>query len=133
MYFTWIIKKIKILIMEENLIEAVYYINMDKSVERRRSMEAVLKDKVFDSMKKYRIPGVDGGRNDILPYLHSQIQNIKITKKYNTKVYGCLLSHLHALLEFSKSNYEIALIVEDDLSLDYKKYWQSKMDNPSWA
>ncbi len=114
--------------MEHNLIEAVYYINMDRSVDRRRSIETVLKDKVFDSMKKYRIKGVDGKQKDILPYLHSQLKNIKINKKYTTKVYGCLLSHLHALLEFSKSNHDIALIAEDDLSLDYKKYWQEDLN-----
>jgi GR25 family glycosyltransferase involved in LPS biosynthesis len=114
--------------MEHNLVEAVYYINMDKSVERRQLMKKVLKDEVFDSMEKHRITGVDGTRKDILPYLYSQLQNIKIAKQYTTKTYSCLLSHLHALLEFSKSKYEIALIVEDDLSLDYKKYWQEDLN-----
>ncbi len=114
--------------MEHNLIDAIYYINMDKSVERRRSMEAVLKDKVFDSMKKYRITAVDGARTDILPYLHSQLKNVKITRKYTAKLCSCFLSHLHALLEFSKSKHDIAMIVEDDLSLDFKKYWQEDLN-----
>jgi GR25 family glycosyltransferase involved in LPS biosynthesis len=114
--------------MEHNLVEAVYYINMDKSVERRQLMQKVLKDEVFDSMDKHRITGVDGSRKDILPYLESNLKNIKITKTFTAKTYACLLSHLNALLEFSKSKYNIALILEDDLSLEYKKYWQEDLN-----
>jgi GR25 family glycosyltransferase involved in LPS biosynthesis len=124
MYSFLIIKKIKILIMK-NLIEAIYYINMDKSVERNNWMKKILQDEVFDTMKKHRITGVDGARNDILPFLASNLKNMH---NKNPKIYACLLSHLFALLEFSKSNYDIALIVEDDLSLDYKKYWQEDLN-----
>ena len=111
-----------------NLIEAVYYINMNKSVERNRLMQKVLKDDIFDSMKKHRITGVDGTRKDILPYLHSNLKNVSISKRYTAKTYACLLSHLRALLAFSKSNYNIALILEDDISLEYKKYWQEDLN-----
>jgi GR25 family glycosyltransferase involved in LPS biosynthesis len=123
--------------MENNLVEAIYYINMDKSLERRRSVETVLKDEVFDSMKKHRITAIDGMQPDILPFLHKHLKNMK--NEYPTKIYACLLSHLNALLEFSKSKYEIALIVEDDLSLDYKKYWQEDLNTciqnapPDWG
>jgi GR25 family glycosyltransferase involved in LPS biosynthesis len=109
----------------KDLIEAVYYINMDKSVERNNWMKKVLQDEVFDTMKKHRITGVDGTRTDILPFLESNFKNMN---QHHPKIYACLLSHLFALLEFSKSNYDIALIVEDDLSLDYKKYWQEDMN-----
>jgi GR25 family glycosyltransferase involved in LPS biosynthesis len=124
MYSFLIIKKIKILIMKD-LIEAIYYINMDKSVERNNLMKKVLQDKVFDTMKKHRITGVNGTRKDILPFLASNLKNMY---NKNPKIYACLLSHLFALLEFSKSNYDIALIVEDDLSLEYKKYWQEDLN-----
>jgi GR25 family glycosyltransferase involved in LPS biosynthesis len=87
--------------MENNLVEAIYYINMDKSLERRRSMQTVLKDEVFDSMKKHRITAIDGMRPDILPFLHKHLKNMK--NEHLTKMYACLLSHLNALLEFSKS------------------------------
>jgi GR25 family glycosyltransferase involved in LPS biosynthesis len=114
--------------MEHNLVEAIYYINMDKSVERRRSMQTVLKDEAFDSMDKHRITAVDGTRKDIVPFLHKHLKGMDKKNIRFTKMYSCLLSHLNALLEFSKSKYEIALIVEDDLSLDYKKYWQEDLN-----
>ena len=113
--------------MEHNLIEAVYYISMNKSVERRKLLKNVLNDEVFDSMKKHRIEAIDGLRKDSVPYLNKHLKNMQFDL-YNTKVYGCLLSHLNTLLEFSKSNYDIALIVEDDLSLEYKQYWQKSLN-----
>ena len=111
----------------KDLIEAIYYINMDKSVERNNWMKKVLQDEVFDNMKKHRITGVDGTRKDIFPFLESNLKNMN-KNQHHIKIYACLLSHLFALLEFSKSNYDIALIVEDDLSLDYKKYWQEDLN-----
>jgi GR25 family glycosyltransferase involved in LPS biosynthesis len=110
----------------KNKIDAIYYINMNKSKDRYALMQKVLKDEVFDSMKKYRIPGVDGMRKDVIPYLHSKLKNINL-QKYPPNIYCCLLSHLNTLLEFSKSDHDIALIVEDDLSLDYKKYWKEDL------
>ena len=107
-------------------IDAVYYINLDRSKERRHLMKALLKDETFDSMKRHRIKAIDGSRKDIIPYLHSKFENLDLTK-HDPKIYCCLLSHLNAIVEFSKSPYSIALIVEDDLSLDYKKYWQEDL------
>ena len=68
----------------KDLIDAIYYINMDKSVERNTWMKKVLQDDVFDTMKKHRITGVDGTRKDIVPFLETNLQNIH--KKYNPKI-----------------------------------------------
>jgi len=40
--------------------------------------------------------------------------------------YAILYSHLNAIRTFSTTNFKNALIFEDDLSLEYKKYWKKK-------
>ena len=58
------------------------------------------------------------------------IKKKNLTKYFTTSAirlkepeYACLLSHLETIRIFSKTNYENALILEDDLSIEYKKYW----------
>jgi GR25 family glycosyltransferase involved in LPS biosynthesis len=45
-------------------------------------------------------------------------------KTIGDKEYGCLLSHLEAIRAFQQSDYNIALIMEDDVTLEFKKYWK---------
>ena len=46
----------------------------------------------------------------------------------NTKLeYACLLSHLNTIKEFANSNYETALIFEDDVSLEFSIYWDKSL------
>jgi GR25 family glycosyltransferase involved in LPS biosynthesis len=113
--------------MKNDLIEVLYYINLSRSVQRRKTIKQTLKDETFNEMKKYRINAVDANKPNIVEYLHSKMSNINLSK-YTIKEYCCLLSHLNTILEFSQSNYNIALICEDDLSLDYKQYWQEDLN-----
>lgn len=113
--------------MKNNLIDAIYYINLTRSIQRRKTLKQTLKDETFKGMKKYRIPGVDANKSNILDYLHNKMSNINL-EKYSIKEYCCLLSHLNAILKFSQSNDSIALICEDDLSLDFKPYWQEDLN-----
>ena len=41
--------------------------------------------------------------------------------------YGCTLSHLTAIHEFAKTDLPVALILEDDVCLDFKPYWRKSM------
>jgi GR25 family glycosyltransferase involved in LPS biosynthesis len=86
----------------KDLIDAIYYINMDKSIERNNWMKKVLQDEVFDTMKKHRITGVDGTRKDILSFLDTNLKNMN-KNQHHPKIYACLLSHLFALLELDSS------------------------------
>jgi GR25 family glycosyltransferase involved in LPS biosynthesis len=113
--------------MKNDLIDALYYINLTRSVERRKTVKQTLKDETFKDMKKYRISAVDANKPNIVDYLHSKMTNLNL-EKYTTKEYCCLLSHLNAILTFSQSNHHIALICEDDVSLDYKQYWQEDLN-----
>jgi GR25 family glycosyltransferase involved in LPS biosynthesis len=110
-----------------NIIDVVYYINLNRSTQRRKTMKKILKDETFKHMKKYRIKAIDGNKPNILPYLQSKIVNMNLNT-LSIKEYCCLLSHLNTILQFSQSEHEIALICEDDLSLDYKKYWQEDLN-----
>ena len=100
---------------------AVYWINLDRSKERKKNMEQILKDPSFDGMEKYRIEAYDGLDPETETIMRTMIPitNPKVT----IKEYACFLSHLKSILTFSNSNHEYALILEDDASLDYKPYW----------
>ena len=100
---------------------AVYWINLDRSTERRKNMLTLLKDSTFDGMSKHRVEAVDGTK-----MTEEKLRTIFPIdlKKYTIKEYSCLLSHLKALTQFSKSDSSLALILEDDVCLDYKPYWQ---------
>jgi GR25 family glycosyltransferase involved in LPS biosynthesis len=113
--------------MKNDLIDAIYYINLTRSIQRRKTIKQTLHDETFKSMKKYRISAVDANKPTIVDYLHSKMTNIDL-ETYTIKEYCCLLSHLNAILTFSQSNHDIALICEDDMSLDYKKYWQEDLN-----
>ena len=118
--------------MSLNGIDIIYWINLDRSKERRKHMETVLKDPVFDGIKNERIKAIDGEKDS-----HAIRKNIDIhitdPKSINLKVsfpeYACLLSHLEAIRKFSESNYKYAIIFEDDITLEYKKYWEKDLSD----
>ena len=106
---------------------AVYWINLDRSTERRENMLVLLKDHTFDGMAKHRVKAYDGGDPDD----ENKMKKI-IDMTYpgvTVKEYACVLSHLKAILTFSKSNHEYALILEDDVTLEYKPYWKITMQD----
>lgn len=103
----------------------VYWINLNSSKERRENMVEVLKDSIFDGMKKHRVEAID--KNQITEkQLQSYFGNVSFSK-HTPAEYCCLMSHLKALSQFSKSSSSLALILEDDVSLDFKPYWQESI------
>ena len=104
---------------------AVYWINLDRSMERRENMLSLLKDAAFDGMAKHRVKAYDGGDPDDEKKIKTMIPIIPLEEKVIMKEYACLLSHLKTILLFSRSDYEYALVLEDDVSLEYKPYWRA--------
>jgi GR25 family glycosyltransferase involved in LPS biosynthesis len=100
----------------------VYWINLDRSTERRENMLTVLKDPVFDGMSKHRVVAIDGRNPEFKQKVKSWI-NVPMTD--TIQEYACLFSHLKALKQFVKSSHSLALILEDDVCLDFKSYWQT--------
>jgi len=48
-------------------------------------------------------------------------------KQKNDYEYACMLSHLETIRRFSRTNHEVALIMEDDITLELKKYWRKSV------
>lgn len=100
-------------------IDIVYWINLDRAKDRCKHMEKnVLNDDMFKHKKVVRIKAIDYKDNNLDKYF-----KIAFNYKTTNTEYACLASHLETIRTFSKTDYQTALIFEDDVSLDYKKYW----------
>ena len=107
-------------------IDVIYWINLDRSVDRRQRMEKMFEDPVFAQKKIIRISAVDGKAHDIDQVLNANFEGMQ-PDKFSKVEYAVLLSHLNTIKQFSKSVYENALIMEDDMTLDYKPYWKKSV------
>jgi GR25 family glycosyltransferase involved in LPS biosynthesis len=107
-------------------IDVIYWINLDRSVDRRQRMEKMFEDPVFAQKKIIRISAVDGKAHDIDQILNTNFEGMQ-PDKFTKVEYACLLSHLNAIKQFSESNNKTALIMEDDMTLEYKPYWKKSV------
>jgi len=105
-------------------IDAIYYINLDRSKDRRDTIEKMFQDPIFLGKPIERINAVDG--KDPSEQIYDKLI---LNTKRNTKLeYACLLSHLTAIRKFSESSiYENALILEDDMTLEFKRLWRKSL------
>jgi GR25 family glycosyltransferase involved in LPS biosynthesis len=105
-------------------IDIVYYINLNRSKERKETMEKMFQDTVFLGKPIQRIQAIDG-KDPGEPVFDKLVLN----QKLNTKLeYACFLSHLTAIRTFAESAlYENALILEDDVTLEFKKFWKKSL------
>lgn len=104
-------------------IDVIYWINLDRSPDRRKRMKKMFKDPVFEGKKIVRITAVDGKAPNIDQVLNANFNGMK-PEKFTKIEYACTLSHLNTIKQFSESNNQVALIMEDDMTLEYKKYWK---------
>jgi len=104
-------------------IDIIYWINLNRSVVRKRTMQSMLKDKVFDGIAQQRIVAYDGKYNP-----KSVFDKLNIDNRKQTDIeYACLLSHLNTIRILNESSHEVALIFEDDVTLEFKKYWKKSV------
>jgi GR25 family glycosyltransferase involved in LPS biosynthesis len=101
-------------------IDKIYWINLERSKDRYVDMTKMFKDPIFNGISIERINAFDGKEKDATAFFTKPKGEIKITKLE----YGCLLSHLQTIKAFSESNHEVALIMEDDATLEFKPYWK---------
>ena len=104
-------------------VDVIYWINMDRSTDRRTYMEKILSDPVFDGVPKQRFSAIDGMKEKDAVLNHYVMQR---QTRCSDIEYACLLSHLETIRKFAESPPEmgdVALIMEDDVSLDFKPYW----------
>jgi GR25 family glycosyltransferase involved in LPS biosynthesis len=103
-------------------VDVIYWINLKRAKERRKHMENLFKDPVFDSVEKIRFHAVDTPR--VMKKFTLPLESVlSVNHKVTEKEYACLASHLDAIRMFSNSKFETALVLEDDVSLDLKPYW----------
>jgi len=102
----------------------VYYINMDKDVQRNQWMLSQLSNNVSDFK---RVPGVNGklilNKNmDKIPYNNNDNNKfISFKNEFDSLSHseiGCILSHLCAIKTAYENNETIAIIMEDDVYID---------------
>jgi hypothetical protein len=49
-------------------VDAIYYINLDRSIDRRNDMENLFRDSVFRGIPTIRFAAYDGKREDMSAY-----------------------------------------------------------------
>jgi hypothetical protein len=115
------IKNIKNINDYLDCIDIIYWINLDRSEQRRNNMLKILNN---INVKNQRISAIDGKTLSDAE-IYSKLDNIDYSR---TKIeYACILSHLDTINTFNQSDHEIALILEDDMSLEYLRYWDKSI------
>lgn len=109
-------------------IDIVYWINLDRSNDRRDNMNAMFRDDAFKNIKNERFSAIDYKVSNVL----SRFNLNKSEYKNSEPEYACFLSHLETIRQFANSDLpddSVALIMEDDATLEYKSYWKTSIEN----
>jgi hypothetical protein len=116
-----------------NNIDIIFWINLDRSLDRKENMLNLLKN---FNIPNYRISAVDGELvKDVDTKYFNNISSISNNNRKNifsNKEFATLLSHLNAIdmyRNFNNLEYNIALICEDDLALDFINYWKKSISD----
>jgi len=105
-------------------LDVIYWINLDRADNRRNNMNKLFEDPVFENIPNIRITATDGKHPD---EMYKKLGQYSKQKERSDSEYGCLLSHLDAIHEFSRSDYDNAIIFEDDVTLEFKSYWKKSI------
>ena len=109
-------------------VSNIYYLNMERSVDRKKHMEALFQDPIFRGIPIEQVPAIDGTKESIDDSLDFY-QCVKNPRMMATE-YGCTLSHFRAIHQFAMTDDPVALIVEDDLSTEFIPYWKKISECP---
>ena len=106
-------------------IDAIYWINLDRSETRRYAMTELLSDPAFSSIPVIERVSASDGKN---PETYAQLDNcVKSGNPDTPGIYGCLLSHMRVMKRISDRTDELVLVLEDDAILEYKPYWRESI------
>ncbi len=105
-----------------DIVDIIYWINLDRSVERRNNMLEILDGITIPTQ---RISAVDGSKLSEDQLYSNYIFEPPLMR--NKIEYAVLLSHLNTIKTFAESDKEYALILEDDLSVEYVPLWDKKV------
>ena len=110
-------------------IDIVYWINLDRAKERQSHMKNILTDEAFINIPNKRISAYDSKKGNIRKKFVLTPDLVSRNDTVTDQEYSCLFSHLEAIRVFSESDKETALILEDDVSIEYKKYWMKSIQD----
>ncbi len=109
----------------------IYYINLDRSPERRARLEADFRKYGIEAR---RVSGVDGRRiantKETAPgpnLKRGEVGGVKYRCEcddMSAGEIGCTLSHLEAISRARRDGHQLALIFEDDVGLDLIPHWE---------
>ena len=110
-----------------NKISKIYYINLENSKLRNESMLDILKNinihyERHDALDGRKITNIKDKYFD-----NNEVNNVN-TINSNSE-YAVLYSHLSLIDKLQNIPGEYFLIFEDDLSLDFQKYWNQSIEN----
>jgi len=105
-------------------VDMIYWINLDRSEGRRSSMETIMNSNIMKNTPNQRFVAIDGKNKENIDSLLGIDKKKEDSSDYE---YACLLSHLEVIREFNNSNYDIALVLEDDITLELATYWKKTM------
>lgn len=92
----------------------IYYINLERSKERRDKLEQEL---ILNNLNFKRVEAIDGKNLNF-----DEIKtNYEVNPKLSIFEVACTFSHIKTLEEILKDNHEYALVLEDDCSFEYFK------------
>lgn len=123
---TFIKKNIKNVSIKNRINIPIYYINLDRSTERKEFMEKQFTDNKITNY--YRISGVDGKNindpnEDTIDGMHFKNPVYHLSHSE----LGATLAHLKAIKKAYDNGEEMALIMEDDCSLELVALWRSDL------
>jgi GR25 family glycosyltransferase involved in LPS biosynthesis len=96
----------------------IYWINLDRSKNRRDKLEKILNN---NNLKNKRIEAVDGKNLDINE-IKKNHKIINIKKNELTNAIGCTMSHIKAIKAAYNDGLEYVIIIEDDCNFEYLNY-----------
>ena len=100
----------------------IYYINLDRSTDRKRKMEKQFNK--YGVENTTRISAVDGKKLSIMK--EGFVTGLGSYSNYfimTPRELGCTLSHIKAIKQAYDSGLETVLVLEDDVSLDLMPLW----------
>lgn len=101
-------------------VKHIYWINLDRSLDRRLKMDNLFKENIFDGIVNIRVKAIDD--------IEAKNKIVNKNSNYSWKEYACCMSHIKAIkmaIDAMKHNSEpYTLIMEDDLTLELQKYWK---------
>lgn len=107
-----------------NTIDKIFYINLKKNIIRNENMIEIFE---YLKINYNKFEGLDGSINDNLKdkFFYSTIDNYNSN---SNSEYAVLYSHLSLIKKLENEEGEYFIIFEDDLCLDFNKYWKISLE-----